>query len=326
MDGTGAGRPGRGARTLAQAPIRRRRPSGRLAAVDDHRVPTVNAASSEQSQSTAAAISSGRPMRPTGSCAITAARPSSVSPVKRRIIPVSTMPGQIASMRIPSAAQSSAADRVSPIRPCFVAAFAAWPRRPRTPATDAVSTIAPPPPRRVRPISCFIDTNTARRFTANSRSHSASAISCSGLTPAATRAIRARPHSSRRCSSATGVPCRVEHARRPGPGGGAPPLPPPHRRAARPRLRGRDAARRPRPHPPPRDRRAGLADGGGAAAAGRLSPPPGARATGACRTRAAFNVTGARSPELVAARRRRERRGLGARGVRRLPGGRRVRR
>ena len=37
--------------------------------------PTVNAASSEHSHSTAAAISSGRPMRPTGSWAMTAARP-----------------------------------------------------------------------------------------------------------------------------------------------------------------------------------------------------------------------------------------------------------
>ena len=66
--------------------------------------PMVNAASSEHSHRTAAAISSGRPMRPIGSWAMTAARPSSVSPVKRRIISVSMIPGQMALMRMSWAA------------------------------------------------------------------------------------------------------------------------------------------------------------------------------------------------------------------------------
>src|SRR4051794_22829558 len=66
--------------------------------------PTVNAASCEHIHNTAAAISSGRPMRPIGSWPMTAARPSSVSPVKRRIISVSMMPGQTALMRMPCAA------------------------------------------------------------------------------------------------------------------------------------------------------------------------------------------------------------------------------
>jgi hypothetical protein len=51
--------------------------------------PTTKAAASEHSQTTAAAISSGLPIRPTGSSAITFARPSGVPPVKRPIIGVS---------------------------------------------------------------------------------------------------------------------------------------------------------------------------------------------------------------------------------------------
>src|SRR3712207_1128943 len=55
--------------------------------------PTTKAAASEHSQTTAAAISSGLPIRPIGSCAITLPRPSGVPPLKRSIIGVSTMPG-----------------------------------------------------------------------------------------------------------------------------------------------------------------------------------------------------------------------------------------
>jgi hypothetical protein len=43
--------------------------------------------------------------------------------VKRRIISVSMMPGQMALMRMFEAASSSAADLVSPMRPCLVAAL-----------------------------------------------------------------------------------------------------------------------------------------------------------------------------------------------------------
>src|SRR5437660_4996363 len=55
--------------------------------------PMTKAATSEHSQTTAAAISSGLPIRPTGSSAITFARPSAVPPVKRPIIGVSMYPG-----------------------------------------------------------------------------------------------------------------------------------------------------------------------------------------------------------------------------------------
>jgi len=57
-------------------------------------------AASEHSQTTAAAISSGQPMRPMGSWAMTLSRPSSVPSVKRSIISVSTMPGQMALIRM----------------------------------------------------------------------------------------------------------------------------------------------------------------------------------------------------------------------------------
>lgn len=56
-------------------------------------------AASEQSQSTAAAISSGVPSRPMGSSAIRASRPPGVLSAKRWIISVSMMPGQTALTR-----------------------------------------------------------------------------------------------------------------------------------------------------------------------------------------------------------------------------------
>src|SRR5205085_11196559 len=61
--------------------------------------PVTNAAASEHSQTTAVAISSGVPMRPTGSCAITLSRPSEVPPLKRSIIGVSMIPGHTAFTR-----------------------------------------------------------------------------------------------------------------------------------------------------------------------------------------------------------------------------------
>ena len=64
--------------------------------------PTTKAAASEHSQTTAAAISSGLPIRPTGSCATTLARPSGVPPLKRSIIGVSMIPGHTAFTRMPA--------------------------------------------------------------------------------------------------------------------------------------------------------------------------------------------------------------------------------
>src|SRR5205823_5755105 len=62
--------------------------------------PMTKAASSEHSQTTAAAISSGFPIRPTGSCAITLSCPSGVPPVNRCIIGVSMIPGHTAFTRM----------------------------------------------------------------------------------------------------------------------------------------------------------------------------------------------------------------------------------
>lgn len=80
---------------------------------------------SEQSHSAADAIFSGFPIRPIGSWAITRALPSGVPPEKRSIIGVAMIHGQIALIRMPSAAYSSAADLVMPSTPCFVAAYPA---------------------------------------------------------------------------------------------------------------------------------------------------------------------------------------------------------
>src|SRR5881227_4053400 len=62
--------------------------------------PVTKEAASEHSQTTAAAISSGFPIRPTGSCAITLSRPSGVPPLNRCIIGVSMIPGHTAFTRI----------------------------------------------------------------------------------------------------------------------------------------------------------------------------------------------------------------------------------
>jgi hypothetical protein len=75
-----------------------------LAAVDDHGVPDDEGASSEHSQTAAAAISSGVPIRPIGSWAITSAWPSGVPPLKRCIIAVSMIQGQMAFTRMLDAA------------------------------------------------------------------------------------------------------------------------------------------------------------------------------------------------------------------------------
>ena len=62
--------------------------------------PVTKAAASEHSQTTAAPISSGFPIRPTGSCAIALARPSGVPPLNLSIIGVSMIPGHTAFTRM----------------------------------------------------------------------------------------------------------------------------------------------------------------------------------------------------------------------------------
>jgi len=66
--------------------------------------PVTKEASLEDSHRTAAAISSGVPMRPMGSWSRIALLPSVVVPKTRSIMWVSMMPGQMALMRMPELA------------------------------------------------------------------------------------------------------------------------------------------------------------------------------------------------------------------------------
>src|SRR5215217_7684349 len=95
------------------------------------------------------------------------------------------------------------------IRPCLVAAYAAWPLKPLTPAPDDVLTIAPWPRRSMCSISCFMATNAPRRFTATRRSHSSSVISWAGLTgcsmPALLKAMSRPPKRSTVAASAASI-------------------------------------------------------------------------------------------------------------------------
>ena len=116
----------------------------RLAAVDDHGVADHEAAASEHSQTTAAAISSGLPIRPTGSSAITFARPSARAAgeaVHHRGVDVAGTDGVDADVL---RGVVEGRRLVRPITPCFAAVYAGLPLMPMTPAPEDVLTIAPP--------------------------------------------------------------------------------------------------------------------------------------------------------------------------------------
>src|SRR5712691_89304 len=82
--------------------------------------PVTNEAASEQSQTTASAISSGVPTRPMGSLAMMRAlRSGSLKPIA--VIGVWITPGQTHLTRIPWWAYSSAAVLVRPTTPCLLA-------------------------------------------------------------------------------------------------------------------------------------------------------------------------------------------------------------
>jgi len=83
--------------------------------------PVRNDAAAELSQTTAAAISSGRPRRPIGSAASNSCLVSGRWATVRWIIGVSIAPGQTALTRIPQLAYSSAAALVRPTTPCLAA-------------------------------------------------------------------------------------------------------------------------------------------------------------------------------------------------------------
>jgi hypothetical protein len=76
--------------------------------------------SGEQSQNTAAAMSSGSAIRPCGR--FSPVSQSGFASVNAASIGVATRPGHTALTRIPSAAYSTATDRVSPMTPNLLAA------------------------------------------------------------------------------------------------------------------------------------------------------------------------------------------------------------
>ena len=88
-------------------------------------------------------------------------------------------PGQMALMRTPLCAFSSAAVLVRPSTPCFDAQYGDRPGEAITPAPDEVLTMAPPPCSTMCAISCFMHRNTPVRLTAITRSNSRSDIACS---------------------------------------------------------------------------------------------------------------------------------------------------
>jgi hypothetical protein len=79
--------------------------------------PTVSSRRSEQSHRTAEAIFSARPICGSLPRRRRCQAPCSVPPLKRSIVGVSMMPGQIASIRMPEPAYSRPADLVVPITP-----------------------------------------------------------------------------------------------------------------------------------------------------------------------------------------------------------------
>src|SRR3954451_16410750 len=141
-------------------------------------IPVTNDASSEHSQTTAAATSSGAPKR-LSACGrrISCWR----SGDSRAMSGVMIAPGQTAFTRIPSSAYSMAAFFVRPPMPCLLAVYALRSRTARRPAFDDVLTMAPPPAPSMWRIWCFMPRNVPRRLTAMTRSNSASSVSCRRL-------------------------------------------------------------------------------------------------------------------------------------------------
>jgi hypothetical protein len=84
-------------------------------------------------------------------------------------------PGTTVLVLIPAGATSSASDCMNPIRPNFDAAYAARFGYPCLPAPEATAMIAPPPRRRIGPITARAQRNTPVRFVASVASQSANA-------------------------------------------------------------------------------------------------------------------------------------------------------
>src|SRR3970282_2584400 len=107
--------------------------------------PVTNEASSEHIHTTALAISSGCPNRPTGSKSVNCSIVSFSLPVILSIMGICITPGHTAFTRIPSLAHSNADVFVNPMTPCFDATYAGRPANPTNPATEEQLTITPLP-------------------------------------------------------------------------------------------------------------------------------------------------------------------------------------
>jgi hypothetical protein len=99
----------------------------------------------ESSQTTPSPISSGLPIRPTGSAARNSCSSIPLESIIRATISVLINPGQTQFTRIFFCAYSRAAVLVRPTTPCFDALYAESCSTPTRPAPDAVFTIEPTP-------------------------------------------------------------------------------------------------------------------------------------------------------------------------------------
>src|SRR6266446_8877736 len=141
--------------------------------------PVTKDAASEQSHITASAISSGRPILPTGCRATIWASISGLLVRASSINGVRIYPGHTAFTRIPDLAYSSAAVFVNPTTPCLLALYT--PDRlqePTKPMMDAVLTMAPPPCVHIWIISYFMHNHTPFRLMLMTRSQLSYESSC----------------------------------------------------------------------------------------------------------------------------------------------------
>src|SRR5262245_49632589 len=124
-----------------------------------------NVARSEHSQMTMAAISSGVPKRPIGSCLMIARATFGSRFIQCSTGGVRTHPGHTALMRMPRETYSKAADFVKPMTPCLAAEYAepSGNGYARIPSTEELLTITPAPPLSIAMISYFMHNHTLLR-------------------------------------------------------------------------------------------------------------------------------------------------------------------
>src|SRR5436190_22363484 len=137
-------------------------------------LPDIAPTSSDIMKAMVAAISSGRPERPTRFRPWVRARSRAVNSGVAAVqasIGVSTGPGQTQLTRIPSEVWSTAIARVSPIRPAFDAQYAGLARHPTRANCDPTLTTAPLPDARRWGIAQRETWYAPVRFTASTRAH-----------------------------------------------------------------------------------------------------------------------------------------------------------